>query len=224
MIRTKFEEQLNELGHEMLQMGMLCETTVKYATQAVLNNDRELAEMIAGLLEQMNQEDKDIESTAMKLLLTQQPVAGDLRYVSSSIKIVTDLKRIGVQSNDIGEIVTMGTIRKIPEKMPLRGMAETVIGMVSGSIDAFAGKKLELAKNIIKRDDIVDRYFDETKQALIAELKAPSSPGESAEGEYGAMILDLLMVAKYLERIGDHAVNMAGWVCFMISGKREGLK
>lgn len=219
MARSHFDEQLRTLNQDMIGMGMLCERAIRESTQSMLTHNLALAGTLPDIQEQMNQMDREIESICLRLLLQQQPVASDLRYISSAMKIVTDMKRIVVQSADIGDIVKLDTIRSIPDGLPVTSMSESVITMVSNCIDAFVRRDVDLARRVIQSDDEVDDYFDRTKNRLIAELQKPDkTPGSS----YGAMILDILMIAKYLERIGDHAVNIAGWVCYSVTGVREG--
>lgn len=199
-------------------MGMICETAIRESTQSMLTHNLELARSLPDIQEQMNQMDKEIESICLRLLLQQQPVASDLRYISSAMKIVTDMKRIVVQSADIADIVKLDTIEFIPDGLPIPSMSESVISMVSNCIDAFVRRDADLARKVIRSDDEVDRLFDRTKNLLIVELQKPE---KESRGSYGAMILDILMIAKYLERIGDHAVNIAGWVCYSVTGVRE---
>ena len=149
----------------------------------------------------------------LKLLL-QQPVARDLRVVSSALKMVTDMERIGHQSADIAEIVTMANISAGHDTLSIHDMADATIKMVTDSIDAFARKDVEIARAVIDYDDVVDGYFDKIKASLIRQFSQPETDGEYA--------MDLLMIAKYFERIGDHAVNIAQWVLFSITGSREG--
>lgn len=203
-------------------MGMLCETAIRESTQSMLTHNLKLADSLPEIQEQMNQMDKEIESICLRLLLQQQPVASDLRYISSAMKIVTDMKRIVVQSADIGDIVKLDTIVSIPDGLPITDMSDSVISMVSNCIDAFVRRDVELARKVIDSDDEVDQYFDRIKNLLIDELQKPEGETNSSEESYGAMILDILMIAKYLERIGDHAVNIAGWVCYAVTGVREG--
>ena len=151
-----------------------------------------------------------MESICLKLLLHQQPVARDLRTVSSALKMVTDAQRIGTQSADIAEILALGNITRLPESLPLREMATAVIRMVSESIDAFVKQDGKIARAVIEYDDVVDGCFNSAKAALIELLKTPDINGEA--------MVDLLMIAKYYERIGDHAVNIAKWVLFSLTG------
>ncbi len=147
--------------------------------------------------------------------MQQQPVARDLRTISSALKMVTDMGRIGVQSGEIAEIVTMDAIRSVDPELPIRDMAQSTIRMVTRSLDAFVRKDVDMARKVINDDDEVDSYFNQVKKKLIEEIRTTE--------EDGAMVLDLLMIAKYLERIGDHAVNIAEWVAYSVTGEMEGL-
>lgn len=216
MPRKRFDEQLKELNQEMIKMGTLCEESIKKSSDAALNGDMDLADELPELADHMNMKDKEIESICMKLLLQQQPVAGDLRYVSSALKIVTDMKRIVIQSADIADIAKAGTIDSIPEEVPLAEMASSVIHMVSSVLDAFVRRDAITARDVIHSDDEVDRLFDDVKSRLIEGIKTIEDSGSQ-----GAKILDILMISKYMERIGDHAVNIAGWVCYSVTGTRE---
>lgn len=158
---------------------------------------------------------RDIENRCFRLLMQQQPVARDLRTISSALKMVTDMGRIGVQSGEIAEIVTMDAIRSVDPELPIRDMAQSTIRMVTRSLDAFVRKDVDMARKVINDDDEVDSYFNQVKKKLIEEIRTTE--------EDGAMVLDLLMIAKYLERIGDHAVNIAEWVAYSVTGEMEGL-
>lgn len=212
-MRLKFDEQLETLNQQMIRMGMLCETAIRTAAESLTAHDMKKAADLPDLEAQINQMRSSIENICLRLLLQQQPVAKDLRTVSSALKMVTDMDRIGVQSADIAEIVTMDTIHDIDERLPIKTMSENVIRMVTESIDAFIKKDEELARSVVYYDDIVDDEFDQMRSLLIEALKTPGADGGS--------VLDLLMIAKYLERIGDHAVNIAEWVLFSITGKHE---
>lgn len=212
-MRSKFDMQLEGLKQEMTTIGMLCENAIAKASHALLSCDLSLARELPEQLNQIIQKERDIEGICLKLLLHQQPVARDLRTVSSALKMVTDAQRIGTQSADISEIVALGNIRSIPEGLPLRDMATAVVRMVTDSIDAFVKQDGKIARSVIEYDDIVDGYFNSVKADLIALLKQP-------EGSSEAMV-DLLMIAKYYERIGDHAVNIAKWVLFSLTGNLE---
>lgn len=210
-MRSRFDEQLEQLNKELITMGMLCEDAIEKAAQALLSGDRALAGTLPELQSRVNHKEREIESICLRLLLHQQPVARDLRTVSAALKMVTDVERIGVQSTDIADIITKSTLQEVEsESLPIRDMATAVIKMVSDSLDAFVKKDMKIAQDVVKYDDVVDGYFNDMKRALIERLKEADSDGES--------ILDLLMIAKYFERIGDHAVNIAKWVQFSITG------
>ena len=209
-MRSKFDLQLEELKKEMTTMGMLCENALAKASHALMSCDAALAREVPEFLTQVTQKERDVESICLKLLLHQQPVARDLRTVSSALKMVTDAQRIGTQSADIAEILALGNITRLPESLPLREMATAVIRMVSESIDAFVKQDGNIARSVIEYDDVVDGQFNSAKAALIELLKTPDINGEA--------MVDLLMIAKYYERIGDHAVNIAKWVLFSLTG------
>lgn len=212
-MRSRFDMQLEQLKLEMTSMGMLCENAIAKASHALLNCDVKAAGELPELLNQVTQKERDIEAICLRLLLQQQPVARDLRTVSAALKMVTDAQRIGTQSGDIAEIVAMGYIREIPEGLPIREMATAVIQMVTDSIDSFVKQDGKLSRNVIEYDDVVDDYFNSIKHSLVQRLK-------TQEGSSEAMV-DLLMIAKYFERIGDHAVNIAKWVLFSLTGSLE---
>ena len=212
-MRSRFDMQLEQLKLEMTSMGMLCENAIAKASHALLNCDVKAAGELPELLNQVTQKERDIEAICLRLLLQQQPVARDLRTVSAALKMVTDAQRIGTQSGDIAEIVAMGCIRQIPEGLPIREMATAVIHMVTDSIDSFVKQDGKLSRNVIEYDDVVDDYFNSIKHSLVQRLK-------TQEGSSEAMV-DLLMIAKYYERIGDHAVNIAKWVLFSLTGSLE---
>lgn len=212
-MRSRFDMQLEQLKLEMTSMGMLCENAIAKASHALLNCDVKAAGELPELLNQVTQKERDIEAICLLLLLQQQPVARDLRTVSAALKMVTDAQRIGTQSGDIAEIVAMGYIREIPEGLPIREMATAVIHMVTDSIDSFVKQDGKLSRNVIEYDDVVDDYFNSIKHSLVQRLK-------TQEGSSEAMV-DLLMIAKYFERIGDHAVNIAKWVLFSLTGSLE---
>ena len=211
-MRSRFDEQLDLLNKEMITMGALCENAIAMSAKAVAEGDLALTESIPALAEQIGQKEREIESLCLKLLLQQQPVAKDLRIISSALKMVTDMERIGHQSADIAEIVRMANLKVGGDTEEVRNMALAVIKMVSESIDAFVKKDDDMAQEVIAYDDVVDDCFDRVKNLLIDRFSQPEADGEQT--------IDLLMVAKYFERIGDHAVNIAKWVVFSITGSR----
>ena len=211
-MRSRFDEQLDLLNKEMITMGALCENAIAMSAKAVAEGDLALTESIPALAEQIGQKEREIESLCLKLLLQQQPVAKDLRIISSALKMVTDMERIGHQSADIAEIVRMANLKVGGDAEEVRNMALAVIKMVSESIDAFVKKDDDMAQAVIAYDDVVDNCFDRVKNLLIGRFSQPEADGEQT--------IDLLMVAKYFERIGDHAVNIAKWVVFSITGSK----
>lgn len=213
-MRIKFDEQLDMLNKEMITMGALCENAIAISSDALEVCNSKDTEQVIDISMQIERKEREIENLCMKLLLQQQPVAKDLRVISSALKMITDMERIGHQSADIAEIVREAQISSEQDRFHIREMAQSVIKMVTDSVDAFVNKDEELARKIIKYDDIVDDYFNSIKKSLISTL----TKGDT-DGEY---VLDFLMIAKYLERIGDHAVNIADWVLFSITGKRIG--
>ena len=210
-MRSRFDEQLAILNRELIEMGALCEEAIALAAKALTDKDKTMAAKVAAMDAEIDQKERNIESMCLKLLLQQQPVARDLRQISAALKMITDMERIGDQAEDISEIVITLDGRYAENSALLKGMAESTIQMVTESVDAYVKRDTALAQQVIEMDDIVDDYFDQVKAELISIIA-----GEPADGEYA---LDLLMIAKYLERIGDHAVNIAEWVIFSVTGK-----
>ena len=212
-MRNRFDEQLFELNKEIIEMGAMCEEAIDKAVKALNTGDVELARNVKNGSNCIDQMERTIESRCMKLLLHQQPVAKDLRLISAALKMITDMERIGDQAEDIAEIVTFLEGRTIGEMTQISDMANKTIEMVTASVDAFVRKDLELAESVITQDDIVDNYFSEMKCGIINWIRENPTDGEFA--------LDLLMIAKYLERIGDHATNLAEWVIYSITGAHK---
>ena len=210
-MRSRFDEQLAILNRELIEMGALCEEAIALAAKALTDKDKTMAAKVAAMDAEIDQKERNIESMCLKLLLQQQPVARDLRQISAALKMITDMERIGDQAEDISEIVITLDGRYAENSALLKGMAESTIQMVTESVDAYVKRDTALAQQVIKMDDIVDDYFDQVKAELISKIA-----GEPADGEYA---LDLLMIAKYLERIGDHAVNIAEWVIVSVTGR-----
>ena len=209
-MRNKFEEQLEKLHVEMIQMGALCEDAISAAAEALIHNDASLAAAAEEAEREIDQKERDIESLCLKLLLQQQPVARDLREISAALKMISDLERIGDQAADIAE---MTSYVHLPEGNPafhVPDMARAVIRMVTDSVDSFVKHDLALARQVCTADDQVDELFTQVRRELVDMI--------SADASYGEQGLDLLMVAKYLERIGDHATNVAEWVEYSITG------
>ncbi len=208
---NKFDEQLDLLKTQMIQMGALCEEGIASATKALINGDMELAKKVITKDEDIDNKEKEIESICLKLLLQFQPVARDLRQISSALKIITDMERIGDQAADISEIIRLANIKSANNISHIANMAKATIKMVTDSIDAYVQQDLKLAKAVIDYDDVVDNLFNDVKADIIRLINEDTKNGEFA--------IDLMMIAKYFERIGDHATNIAEWVIFSITGK-----
>ncbi len=213
-MRSRFDEQLSLLNRKMIEMGAECESIIALSAKALLDGDTAGAQRARQQGHKIDQLEREIEAICLKLLLQQQPVAKDLRVISAALKMITDMERIGDQAEDIAEIITYLNGRTGEECHDIRLMAEATINMVTDSIDAYVNQDLALAKSVSDHDDVVDDAFDRVKQALIAMISE-----NTAEGEYA---LDLLMIAKYFERIGDHATNIAEWVEFSVTGVHKG--
>lgn len=213
-MRNRFDEQLAQLNHEMIEMGALCEEVIALASKALTENDRTLAKKVAPVDTEIDRKERDIESLCLRLLLQQQPVARDLRQISAALKMITDMERIGDQAEDIAEIIAFLEDRQAENDAVFREMARAVIQMVTESVDAYVKCDIILAKKVIADDDYVDDCFARIKQSLISRIATAPT-----EGEYA---LDLLMIAKYYERIGDHATNIAEWVIYSVTGVHKG--
>ena len=210
-MRKQFDNQLNTLHRKLIEMGSACETAIDLAVKELLECNLEIAHEAAAHDREIDQMERDIEAICLKMLLQQQPVARDLGQISAAMKIITDMERIGDQAEDIGEIVPFLNGRTGLECEDIRLMAETAQQMVSSSVDAYVNQDMALVKKVISMDDIVDDAFDRTKETLIHMIAENKEDGEYA--------LDLLMITKYLERIGDNATNIAEWVEFSITGQ-----
>ncbi len=213
-MRNKFDEQLELLNEELIKMGALCERAIAYAAKALMNGDAPLARKAIAADEEIDQKEREVEGLCLKLLLQQQPVARDLRQISSALKMITDMERIGDQASDIAEIATLENLEVSGNSLHVGEMANATIKMVTDSIDAYVKRDLQLARKVIESDDIVDALFNQVKAELIALISEDAKNGEYA--------VDLLMIAKYFERIGDHATNIAEWVEFSITGYHKG--
>lgn len=230
-MRDKFEEQLEHLKVDLIKMGALCEVAISVTIESMikyqeidatsnsgktiklLNSTKEAYQKVSTTKDEIDHMERSIENQCLKILLQQQPVASDLRMVSATMKMIYDLQRIGEQANDIAEIsryINNGVENAtMLQNISLKQMAEAVVKMVTNSVDAFVHSKLDLAKEVIAYDDVVDELFSKVKSKLGNIIK---QDGDSSK------CLDYLMIAKYLERIGDHAVNIAEWVVFMKTG------
>ena len=213
-MRSKFVSELQAMHEDLIQMASLAEIAISSSVKALETMDETLAQKVVGSDHQIDELEKEVERRCLRLLLQQKPVARDLRSVSTALKMITDLERIGDQAADIAE-VTVFLCRNRDFQMPegLREMALAAVKMVRGAIDAFVEENLDKAHEVIGYDDVVDRAFLRTRDELIRQVKQATGSAEQ--------IMDLLMIAKYLERIGDHAVNTAEWVVFFLTGAHK---
>ena len=210
-MRNRFDEQLEELNTQLIEMGALAEHAIQSAAQALLHQDVAEARQAKRVDSEIDEKERTIESICMKLLLHQQPVASDLRLISAALKMITDMERIGDQAGDIAELLTFMAGEPYIKKLEhLPQMAAATQRMLTQAIDAFVRRDLALAQQVMEMDDIVDGLFEEMKSELILLL-----PKDTANA---SQCIDFLMIAKYYERIGDHAVNIAEWVEYAITG------
>ena len=215
-MRNRFDEQLEQLNNHLLEMGALIERSIENATQALIKQDVEAAKAAIAADQEVDHKEREIESLCLKLLLQQQPVAKDLRLISAALKMITDMERIGDQAADIsGLVIYIANEPYFKELVHLPQMGEKTIQMVRGSLDAYVSKDLELARHVMGMDDTVDDLFNIVKSELIDHIRSDASAGSQA--------VDLLMIAKYYERIGDHAQNIAEWVEYALTGKHKGV-
>ena len=215
-MRNKFDMQLDLLNEQLTHMGELCEVAINRGTEALKKGDLKQAAEVIRADEEIDQMEKDIERLCLKLLLQQQPVARDLRQISAALKMITDMERIGDQASDIAEIIISENKSEATDIQTIGQMSESVAKMVRDSVSAYVQKNLELARRVMCADDTVDAMFDKIKQELVDFI----SKRESTNADQA---IDLIMIAKYLERIGDHATNIAEWVEFSITGTHASL-
>ena len=211
-MRNRFDRQLEELHVELIEMGSMCEDVIRKTSKLLQSGDAKVAKEIRKEDSNIDEQERLVESLCLKLLLQQQPVAKDLRKVSAALKMITDMERIGDQASDIAEIIETTDFSVPTNDVKLAKMAETTIAMVTESIDAYVKQDLELVREVIARDDEVDDHFLEVRQEIADDMVEAGDPMSS---------LDLLMIAKYFERIGDHATNIAEWVEFSITGTHK---
>ncbi len=212
-MRNHFDEQLMHLNTELITMGALCEQAISEAAKYLIDNDESLKERVFETDRNIDRKERDIENLCMKLLLQQQPVAKDLRTISSALKMISDMERIGDQASDIAEIVCFVNKSGMSGKVHIADMARATIKMVTDSIESFVRNDLDIAYSVIRHDDIVDGHLIKVKNELISGVKEER---ESAEA-----LIELLMIAKYFERLGDHAENIAEWVIYSITGEHK---
>ena len=209
-MRNKFDLQLELLNRDLIEMGALCERALSVIAKVLQSGELALLEESNKLEEEIDHMESEIEQLCLRLLLQQQPVARDLRLISAALKMITDMERIGDQTQDIADILKVGNIEPTGSDTLIK-MAQATMKMVTGSVDAYVQKDLVLTEEVFQSDDELDRLFLEEREVLIA--------GIAANPQSGAVALDQLMIAKYFERIGDHAVNIANWVRFSVTGK-----
>lgn len=209
-MRNRYHEQLSLLNKRMTEMGALCEQIIGMSARALLDGDVELAAQTAPIGHEIDSMEREIESICLKLLLQQQPVASDLRQISAALKMITDMERIGDQAEDIADIIQLMNGRPGDICRHFRPMATASAKMVSESVDAYVKQDVSLAQKVIASDDVVDQCFIAVRQEVIEMITS-----NSEESEFG---IDLLMIAKYFERIGDHAENIAEWVVYSVTG------
>lgn len=215
-MRNRFDRQLEQLNNELIEMGNLIEQAIQMAVNALIRKDVESAKKAIEFDQEVDHQERDIEALCMKLLLQQQPVARDLRLISAALKMITDMERIGDQASDISEItIALAEEPYIKDLTLIPQMAMETTLMVTRSVEAFVQKDLKLAQSVIDSDDTVDDLFDEVKSTLMELIRNNAQHSEQAA--------DLLMVAKYFERIGDHATNIAEWVIYSITGQHDSI-
>lgn len=213
-MRNRFDRQLEQLNNELIQMGSMIEHAIEMAVSALVNQDTEKAKEAMAYDVEIDHQERDIESLCMKLLLQQQPVARDLRLISAALKMITDMERIGDQAADIADIVKVTSLGVPDASIRLKDMAKATASMVTKCIDAYVKQDLKLAREVIDFDDIVDDLFDEVKDEILQGMRKGITTDVQS--------LDYLMIAKYYERIGDHATNIAEWVVYSINGHHKG--
>jgi len=211
MVRSRFDSQLEELHVELIRMGALCEEAITASVSTLIRYDKSVVQTVFEKDNEIDRMERDIEAFCMRLLLQQQPVARDLRTISSALKMISDMERIGDQAGDIAEIMEHICDFDARSRLHIQDMARAAVKMVTDAVEAFVKKDLELARSVMVYDDVVDDLFEQVKTELIGLI------GENQEN--GECCIDLLMIAKYLERIGDHAVNIAQWVIYAITGE-----
>ena len=212
-MRDFFQDQLNELNLELTRMGAACEEIISLASRSLTDYSADLAKQVQTVGQRIDESERTIETICLKLLLRQQPVARDLRQISAAMKMITDMERIGDQCEDIVDLIPKME-RRADEKYPrIREMAKAAQAMVTEAVDAYVKKDLDMAKKVMDHDDVVDSYFNQVKSGIIGIM--------ASHPEYGEYALDLLMIAKYFERIGDHCTNIAEWVVFSVTGEHK---
>lgn len=211
-MRNRLDEQLELLNTELIRMGALCEDGIAQAAKVLVTRDEALRRAVDETEQEIDRKEREIEAICLRLLL-QQPVAKDLRLISAAMKMIADMERIGDQASDIAEMVEHIRAEVLPGSLHIAEMARAAVKMVTNSVDSFVRRDIDIARAVEKADDEVDALFNKVKSEIIALIAEKPEEGETC--------LDLLMVAKYFERIGDHAVNIAEWVVFSLTGEHD---
>ncbi len=212
-MRNRLDEQLELLNTELIRMGALCEDGIAQAAKVLVTRDEALRRAVDETEQEIDRKEREIEAICLRLLLQQQPVAKDLRLISAAMKMIADMERIGDQASDIAEMVEHIRAEVLPGSLHIAEMARAAVNMVTNSVDSFVRRDMDIARAVEKADDEVDALFNKVKSEIIALIAEKPEEGETC--------LDLLMVAKYFERIGDHAVNIAEWVVFSLTGEHD---
>ncbi len=212
-MRNNYDKQLSQLNSELITMGALCEEAITNSVKYLADCNEDNRDACLAADRQIDKKERDIETLCVKLILQQQPVAGDLRVVSAALKMISDMERIGDQASDIVEIAPYVAKSGIGGSTHIREMAEAAIRMVSKSVESFVKTDMDIAYQVMQHDDLVDELFDKIKDELIKSIQKGNSSAEA--------LIDLLMIAKYFERIGDHAENIAEWVIYSITGEHK---
>ncbi len=211
-MRERFEEQLKKLNISLIKMGKMIEIAIESSMLSLMGRDRDDAEQVAQNDQAIDDMEKDIEGQCMRLLLQQQPMAGDLRLITSALKMITDMERIGDHAVDVADLVSHVPDCKYGKMKEITEMGEEIIKMLHQALQSYTDKDYNMAKNVIAQDDIIDGLYRSIKKDLVEKIR------ETSEGE---TILDYLLIAKYIERIGDHAVHIAEWAIYALTGERE---
>ena len=212
-MRIRFDEQLKQLNKEMINMGTMIEKSIGDAVKALMKQDVELAQKVMAGDEEIDRTERKIEDLCLRLLLQQQPVARDLRNISAALKMISDMERIGDQASDIADITKFLENSELTQHVHIQQMAESAMSMLTESIDAFVRKDLLLARKVMKEDNTVDDLFNQIKLEVIQEIAQNPDEGE--------LCVDMMMIAKYFERIADHVVNIAEWVEYSVTGEHK---
>ena len=212
-MRIRFDEQLKQLNKEMINMGTMIEESIGDAVKALMKQDVELAQKVMAGDEEIDRTERKIEDLCLRLLLQQQPVARDLRNISAALKMISDMERIGDQASDIADITKFLENSELTQHVHIQQMAESAMSMLTESIDAFVRKDLLLARKVMKEDNTVDDLFNQIKLEVIQEIARNPDEGE--------LCVDMMMIAKYFERIADHVVNIAEWVEYSVTGEHK---